>query len=75
MDEKLKECMTKCGLDPHIYKKRIVTIANVDKDEFDELVNDRLNDGWDIYNLTAQWQPDFGMLCYVAFLTKFVCVD
>ena len=75
MNPKLKESMAKCGLDPHVYKKRIVTIAEIDKDEFDKLVNDRLNDGWDVYNITAQWQPDFGTFCYIAFLTKFVRVD
>ena len=75
MNPKLKETIDMCCLDPHVYKKRIVTIAESDRDEFDKLVNDRLNDGWDIYELTTQMFSKSGTLCYIAFLTKFVCVD
>lgn len=69
----------KNGLNPHVYKQRFVTIRTCNKDEFDEKVNEKLSDNWQILYLSTSLVPEPfplpGSLCYIAFLSKYVRVD
>ncbi len=69
----------KNALNPHVYKQRFVTISTANKNEFDEKVNEKLSDNWQILHLSTALAPEPfplpGSLRYIAFLSKYVRVD